>query len=513
MRKLKNVGAGLVYARGKRGITLVALIITIIVMLILVGVSVQVLINSNLIGTAQDAANRMETAYEEEGSTGEITVGDKTYESLDDYLASKENGGGGSLPTVTVGQRATSNSEYSDGTKTAVIPKGFTVSGVKTSTVDETTIDGGLVIYLIPEGTTIDWTDGTAVANAQKTYDQFVWIPIKNTTDANAQDINDMYICQGKTADNGACTITVENGVAKCTNTNHSSIVEGTEINKNNLMAGRLYAKSIEENFEQGYTETYTSGSGLREPDTVSSYDGNSTCLGYLSSILEPDVAEANKEYTSINNFKEKLQKEYNEVVKSVYENQGFYVGRYETSGMAQSETSYDVAVVAGTLPSGGIDWYHMYAQQKNYAKANSLTVGSTMIQGAAYDQVMKFVNTATYSVTTAGNVGHSTEQGAGSRYQTGGLNYNAKTDAMTDYKEYKDLSKNIFDLEGNVRAWTTEAYSTNGRVYRGGNYYLSNSASYRYTYAPYPTRTIRIQLRRHFRFVGPALRKIEYFT
>ena len=45
MKKLKNVGDGLVFARRERGITLVALIITIIVMLILVGVSVQVVIN------------------------------------------------------------------------------------------------------------------------------------------------------------------------------------------------------------------------------------------------------------------------------------------------------------------------------------------------------------------------------------------------------------------------------------------------------------------------------------
>ena len=69
-----------------KGITLVALIITIIVMLILVGVSVQVVINSNLIGTAQDAGNRTETKYQEEGNISEITVGNTTYESIDKYI-------------------------------------------------------------------------------------------------------------------------------------------------------------------------------------------------------------------------------------------------------------------------------------------------------------------------------------------------------------------------------------------------------------------------------------------
>jgi len=86
MKKIKNVGTDLVSACRERGITLVALIITIIVMLILVGVSVQVLINSNLIGTAQDAANRTETKYQEEGNISEIIVGNTTYESIDKYM-------------------------------------------------------------------------------------------------------------------------------------------------------------------------------------------------------------------------------------------------------------------------------------------------------------------------------------------------------------------------------------------------------------------------------------------
>jgi len=86
MKKMKNVGAGPVSANNEKGITLVALIITIIVMLILVGVSIQVVINSNLIGTAQDAANRTETAYEEEGNISEIIVGNTTYESIDKYI-------------------------------------------------------------------------------------------------------------------------------------------------------------------------------------------------------------------------------------------------------------------------------------------------------------------------------------------------------------------------------------------------------------------------------------------
>jgi len=69
-----------------KGITLVALIITIIVMLILVGVSIQVVINSNLIGTAQDAADRTETAYAEEGNMSKVKINGQEYNTIEKYL-------------------------------------------------------------------------------------------------------------------------------------------------------------------------------------------------------------------------------------------------------------------------------------------------------------------------------------------------------------------------------------------------------------------------------------------
>ena len=70
-----------------KGITLIALIITIVIMLILVAVSVNVLINSNIIGQAEKAAEGYKTAYEQESNIGQVTIGGKTYNSIEDYLA------------------------------------------------------------------------------------------------------------------------------------------------------------------------------------------------------------------------------------------------------------------------------------------------------------------------------------------------------------------------------------------------------------------------------------------
>ena len=412
-------------------------------MLILVAVTIDVVVDGKLFDTAKDAVGQTNNKVGEEQNRVDELMGE-----LENVYTEPDDGEDPPPPPETMqpGDKAEETEEYEDTNgDIAVIPGDFTVSGVP----EESTIEDGLVIYLIPEGETVDWEDPTSVANAQKTYDQFVWIPISH------EQINNMYICQAKTDSNGNCNIEVVNGEAKCTT--HNSI----------LMAGRLYATDRGEKFEQGYTEVYTPNTGLREPDVVTgnstgdgtSYDGSSTYLTQLSSIL------GTTGYDTTANFKQSLQQEYNEVVKSVYENQGFYIGRYETSGMTNSNTNATVKSVAGTNTGiSNVTWYRMYAQQKKYAENNQLTsVKSTMIQGAAYDQVMKFVENGErpdgqpYNIKTAGNVGHDLSD----MYQTGGLNYSGSV-------QYNDKVKNIYDLEGNVATWSTEANSTYFRVYRG---------------------------------------------
>ena len=148
--------------KNKSGITLIALIITIIVMLILVGVVVTVVIQSNLLGTAKTAGDKYKTAYEDESNMSEVTINGEKYASIEDYIESTKP-----LPEIKAGERASETSKY----QTAVIPKGFTVSDA----TEEKDVSTGLVIYDIPENEieNVKW-DGT-----EKTkYNQFVWIPV-----------------------------------------------------------------------------------------------------------------------------------------------------------------------------------------------------------------------------------------------------------------------------------------------------------------------------------------------
>ena len=110
MKKFKNLSSN-------RAITLIALIITIITMLILVGTSVSLVIESDLIGVAQDAANRTETAYGEEATNGKVKIDGVEYDSIEDYIASLQGGNGsGEGDGDGAGTATGHNWQYTDNT-------------------------------------------------------------------------------------------------------------------------------------------------------------------------------------------------------------------------------------------------------------------------------------------------------------------------------------------------------------------------------------------------------------
>jgi len=69
-----------------KGITLIALIITIVVMLILVGIVVSTTINSNLINKVKRAKGEWERAEGEDSNIAGVTIDGKYYGSLQDYV-------------------------------------------------------------------------------------------------------------------------------------------------------------------------------------------------------------------------------------------------------------------------------------------------------------------------------------------------------------------------------------------------------------------------------------------
>ena len=179
-------------------------------------------------------------------------------------------------------------------------------------------------------------------------------------------------------------------------------------------------------------------------------------------------------------------------MVKSVSEYGGFYIGRYEMSINATSknaESKYG-ATSANASDTDTNQWYGLYNKAKTYAPEKnsdntenaSQKVVSSMIWGSQYDAMLKWMKGNKINVTSSsptdlsiGNTSRNTTR------VTGGAN-NGQTVS-------KDKLSNIYDLLGNSREWTQEAYGTDYRVYRGGYYNLSYAPSNRLD--NFPTSTL----------------------
>ena len=144
----------------EKAITLVALIITIIVLLTLAMVTIAAVRGDGIIAHAENAVNTYEQKVSEENTI------------LGNYLQMIQNNipGGGSVPRVAVETIATENSTINGqaySSTNPVIPKGFMAINTDTSSWDAANgpeVTKGLVI-----------DDGTG--------NQFVWIPVANIND------------------------------------------------------------------------------------------------------------------------------------------------------------------------------------------------------------------------------------------------------------------------------------------------------------------------------------------
>ena len=224
LRKQKNM-------KNNNGITLIALVITIIVLLILAGISIAMLTGENGILTqAQNAKNKTEEAEAKERQDLE------NQNALIESLASGNN----------------NIKEYHNGVP---IPKGFYyVGGEK---------DTGLVISDTVEDD----------MNNSKHGNQFVWVPV--------DDINNMAQCE--TA-GGDCNLQLVDGVLKCTNEAHSDTAE--------KIVGKLWATGTGENFGTENT-AYKPNEGLREPAFIT--DDNNTDYNnelFTANSLKKDYKE-----------------------------------------------------------------------------------------------------------------------------------------------------------------------------------------------------------------------------
>ena len=387
-----------------KGITLVALIITIVVMLILVAVSVNVVIKSNLIGTAEKTVNKYKTASEEEGKLKGIKVNGK---NLDSYIP---------LPDIKAGERATENSNY----KGVTIPKGFTVSGINS----EQSINNGLVIYDIPEGTTLDWTNPDSVKTK---YNQFVWIPVEVKSTDTENSIASFYRSEW--------TANASTGGDRTTG------------------------------LSTDYTEPYSY-------DTTNNYD-------QINGIAD-QITELTKSIYKYGGF-------YIGRYEAGSEKSRIYPS-LQTAEFVVQQDKYPYAFVKWGKNMSDVSEGAVYLCNNLYNKTNNQYGAISMLcTGAAWDSMLDFIKDSSHSVTNSTTWGNYRDsetykiyRGSLGVYSNSAMIWNqANTTTGTDVTKdtsvllttgatERNSSKNIYDVAGNLNEWTTESRHSNNRANRG---------------------------------------------
>ena len=408
---MKKTGKGNNKDMRQKGITLIALVITIIVLLILAGVTIATLTGDNGILTkAQEASDRTGEANAREqvqlavaGSYG--TDGEINYDDLNNELKKIDgltyNGNPisdsnkiGSLPaTVNVdGYDVTINEDGS-------VTVGNNAGG--DTETGETVVDG----VTIPEGFYyVDGTKETGIVisdvegddlNNSKQGNQFVWVPVDNYSE---------FVRRAGYLNGSEQTLTSDYGEANGTG-NNSKV---TETATTQTEAQAMYA-SVKENGGY-YIGRYEAGRDS---------DGN---------VVVKKGADV-----------------YNNVPWSANGNM------QETNGTT----------------GGAVEL------ARNFDTANGYTsVTSTLIYGVQWDAVMKWmenIDNSNATGTLTKYIQDSTGMGwYSNNYSSGNATHQTGIDVDSNKS---NCVNNIYDLAGNVYEWTMESLSTYDRVRRGGNY------------------------------------------
>lgn len=307
--------------------------------------------------------------------------------------------------TSIIGKRVDENTEYEDNGKIAWIPKGFTVSGIQS----EQKIDTGLVIYDIPqeEVENIDWTDLDGV---RTTYNQFVWIPIEG-----------------------------ENFIRTLWENNQRST-------------------SLEDSTD--YTEPFDNASTKGIDEIIS---------------LRTDIENIKN---SVSNYG------------------GFWFGRYEAGSETKRTKTSGVTTLGikqDMYPYQYVKWGEsmneigtagaVYLSSELY-NSDNYGAKSMLCTGACWDAMIDFVKddkrsvmdcliwgnyyNASFTITRGEYALFSNTLGDFIPVDETHEKASLVRELLTTGATVRNSSNNIFDTSGNCAEWTTEAYSSEERVYRG---------------------------------------------
>ena len=419
------------------------MVVTIVVLLILAGVTISLLLDENgIIKKSKDARREYGQAKANE---------QEDLSNLSDMI---EEATAEPTPKVNVNTKAGDNS---------------TINGKK-GNANNPTIPAG---YIPINTETSNWGNGKDAPSQDSVKhglvikdeqnNEWVWVPVPDVTVMCDTLNNTEYTLCGTTGETAVKT--------------------------------KLYSKS---GIISGKTRTTPgTSSGYREPDLVVGNDGakyDAKDTFYKTILGETGTKEQ---------LAELFADEYKAMIESVSKYGGFYIGRYELSGTVTEPTEKPGKTLTKTdwynlynaCRSSKLQASDKVKTQMIWGCQWDVTMNWLISSGAkTSDEVNKdsstwgnYKNYNTANNYTEGTAGY--EKNAGSLQNTG---------SSENWK-----ANNIYDLAGNVEEWTQEANLTDARASRGGNYNFNGSvfpASYRYNvYYPDISDYVSIRFSSHF--------------
>ena len=438
-----------------QGITLIALVVTVIVLLILAGVSISMLTGQNgILNRANEAKSSTEVAQTEE--TLQVSVMEAMSQGLGKITADNlktalnNNVGAGKyeffeeneICTVKIGKKSWDISTSGQIQKSLPSsPKGLEAdTPIKNPATygnnAQATADGAGKYFAKPDGA--KYEEGTVDTGVVVTIkgSQFVWVPV-----------DDVLLDTSKVAN---LPTDSSNGIS-------------------NKKTYTPMAVKVGDNYK-GILYDYSGNNGyVKYNNSSNNYQGNST------GCKEPDVVSYDIGDYSVKGITlDKLTKEYNAMIESVLKYKGFYVARYEAGiqdnkvVFKNANTTSGVTTLNASESSANM-WYGLYEKMASFAETNDKYV-SSMIWGSQYDAMMNWMAKNEKKVGTVDS-------------SKTNKNSNMVTGSSTD-----DVINNVYDLYGCHYEWTLEANNTDNRVIRGGYYDNSYSPASRNFYYPYRT-------------------------
>ena len=428
------------------------MVVTIVVLLILAGVTISLLLDENgIIKKSKDARREYGTS-----KTNEQEQMDNAGDWIDEAVTGKK-----SNVVKSFKEAKTENS---------------TIDGKKEGNANNPTIPAG---YIPINTETSNWGNGKDAPSQDSVKhglvikdekdNEWVWVPVPDVT----------VMCNtSNTAEYTLCGTTGETAVK--TKLYSKTITIGTDSDKTTMT--------------RTTPGTSTWGS-YREPDLVvsgSSYDAKEEC--YKTILGETGTKEQ---------LAQLFVDEYKAMIESVSKYGGFYIGRYELSGTVTEPTEKPGKTLTKT------DWYNLYNACRSSKLQASDKVKTQMIWGCQWDVTMNWLISSGAKTSDEVNNNSST-WGNYSNYNTAnnytegiaGYEKNAGSPQNTGSSE-NWKANNIYDLAGNVWEWAQEANSTYYRASRGGNYDSHGSidpASYRNgDYVPDFSVSVSLRFSSHF--------------